>query len=261
MSRLLPVSAALFLAAATLTGLTTGMTTSGFAEEATPPAAVPAPAPAAATATPPAVPPAAAAAPVPVGGDVKPSDDPPDVELTADEKAEKEARKACKIQICAAFRNKKADGGDISCGVVKSWRKAQLTKLVAKLKVTWPYGPVRCTTNVNIKRADLIKAISSDKAEAQLDKHAVSCIVDREKDPSTELKFDFSPKVTFEKGKATHAKMNWGKIEGPALIKSALWTATAADNTINILSSTLVEDINNFVDKKCDDVKGEIAGK
>jgi hypothetical protein len=229
-----------------------------WAEEATKPAAAPAaPAatsPAATTTAAPTATPAAA-------GDVKPSDDPPDIELTAEEKAEKEARKACKVQICAAFRNKSAGGGDISCNVVKSWRKAQLTKLVAKLKVSWPYGPVRCTTNVNIKRADLIKAITADKAEAQLDKHAVSCVVDREKEASTDLKFEFSPKVTFEKGKATSAKMNWGKLEAPTLLKTALWTATGADNTVNILSSTLVEDINNFVDKKCDEVKNEIAGK
>lgn len=245
MNHLLPITAACALTLLGLPGLAEEVAkpTPAAASTAAPAAAVPAtPAPAAST-------------------DAKPSDDPPDVELTSEEKAEKEARKACKIQICAAFRNKKPDGGDINCNVVKSWRKAQLTKLVAKLRVTWPYGPVRCTTNVNIKRADLIKAITVDKAEAQLNKHAVSCIVDREKEVATELKFDFSPKVTFEKGKATAAKMKWGKIEAPTLIKTALWTATAADNTVNILSSTLVEDINNFVDKKCDEVKDDIVGK
>jgi hypothetical protein len=202
--------------------------------------------------------PAPASAPAD-SADVKPSDEP--VDLTPEEKAEKEARKACKVQICAAFRNKKAEGGDISCGVVKSWRKEQLTKLVAKLKVTWPYGPVRCTTSVNIKRTDLIRAMTEDKVDTQLDKHSVACTVDREKEASTELTFDFSPKVTWEKGKATSAQMNWGKLEAPTLLKSALWTATAADNTINILSGTLAEDINNFIAKKCDEVKDEIAGK
>lgn len=152
-------------------------------------------------------------------------------------------------------------GGDISCGVVKSWRKEQLTKLVAKLKVTWPYGPVRCTTSVNIKRTDLIRAMTEDKVDTQLDKHSIACTVDREKEASTELTFDFSPKVTWEKGKATSAQMNWGKLEAPTLLKSALWTATAADNTINILSGTLAEDVNNFIGKKCDEVKDEIAGK
>ena len=120
---------------------------------------------------------------------------------------------------------------------------------------------MRCTSAVNLKRGDLDKAMSSDKIEVQLDKHSVACVVNRAKDGPTEIKFDFSPKVTFEKGKATKAKINWGKIEAPALIKSALWTATAADNTINMLSGTLVEDINDFIGKKCDEVKDQWAGK
>ncbi len=192
---------------------------------------------------------------------VKASDNPPEVELTAAEKAERDARKACKIAICQAFHSKQADGADIACNVVKSWRKEQLGKLVGKLKVSWPYGAVRCTSAVHLKRADLVQAMIDDKLEVQLDKHAVACVVEREPDAPTDIKFDFSPKVTFEKGKATQAKINWGKIEAPAMIKTALWTATAADNTVNILSSTLIEDINSFVDKKCDEVKDQWASK
>ena len=73
--------------------------------------------------------------------------------------------------------------------------------------------------------------------------------------------FDFSPKVSFEKGKATKAKINWGKVTAPTLVKGALWTATAADNTVNVLSSTLVDDINDFIGKKCDEVKDDWANK
>jgi hypothetical protein len=204
----------------------------------------------------------AAATPAPAAtSDAKPSDNPPDAELTADERAEKDSRKACKIDMCTAFRAPKSEGKDIACNVVKSWRKEQLGKLVGKLKVSWPYEGVKCTSAVNIKRADLVKAMTEDKLELQLDKHTVSCVVAREKDAPTDLKFDFSPKVTFEKGKATKAAINWGKIEGPTLIKGALWTATAADNTVNLLSSTLIEDINDFIGKKCDEVKEQWAGK
>ncbi len=205
--------------------------------------------------------PAATTLPAENAAAAKISDNPPDSELTADERAEKESRKSCKVDICTAFRAKKSDGPDIACNVVKSWRKEQLGKLVGKLKVSWPYGPMKCTSTVNMKRADLVKAMTGDKVELQLDKHSVSCSVDRDKEAPTEIKFDFSPKVTFEKGKATQAKINWGKIEAPALIKSAMWTATAADNTINLLSGTLVDDINDFIDKKCDEVKDQWAGK
>jgi hypothetical protein len=195
----------------------------------------------------------AASTPVPAVPDVKPSDNPPEAELTAEEKAEKEGRKVCKASICSAFRTKQAAGGDIACSVVKSWRKEQLGKLVGKLKVSWPYGPVRCTTTVNLKRADLVKAMTDDKVDVKLDTHHVACTVEREKDPPTDITFDFSPTVKFEKGKATKAKINWGKLEAP--------TATAADNTVNILSGTLVEDINDFIGKKCDEVKDQWAEK
>ena len=127
--------------------------------------------------------------------------------------------------------------------------------------MTWPYEGVRCSSKVNLKRADLMKAMSDAKLELQLDPHSVSCVVNRDKEPATEIKLDFSPKVMFENGKAMSAEINWGKIEAPTLIKSALWTATAADNTANILSGTLVEDINDFIGKKCDEVKDQWATK
>jgi hypothetical protein len=206
----------------------------------------------------PATPPAATEA---SKDDVKPSDNPPEAEMTPEEKAEREARKACKVEICSAFRNKKAEGKDISCPVIKSWRKEALTKLVSKLKVSWPYGKVHCMTDVKLKRADLVKAMSEDKVESTLDKHQVSCTVEREKETPAEIKFEFTPKVTFEKGKAAKAQINWGKVEGPTVIKGALWTATAADNAVNMLSGTLVEDINDFITKKCDEVKSEWDGK
>ncbi len=232
------------------------------AEEAKPEAA---PAPAAeAAATPPGdvkAEPAAATPAAPSGGDVKATDSPPEIELTAEEKAERDSRKACKVDICAAFRKPSAGGSDISCDVVKSWRKEQLGKLVGRLKVSWPYGPVRCTSAVKMKRADLHKAMTEVTYETQLDKHEVTCVVDRLTEPAADIKFDFSPKITFEKGLAIKAKINWGKLEAPTLIKGALWTATAADNTVNILSSSLVEDINSFIGKKCDEVKEEWAEK
>lgn len=183
------------------------------------------------------------------------------VVLTKEELEEKEGRKACKVEICAGFRNPQAAGSDIACSVNKSWRKEQLVKMVAKLKVTWPYGPVRCKADIKLNRAELAKAMTESKHTTQLDKHSVVCSIDRGEEAASEIKMEFSPKLTFEKGKATSAKMYWGKIEAPALIKSAMWTATAADNTVNMLSGTLVEDINDFITTKCDEVKDEWQAK
>ena len=182
-------------------------------------------------------------------------------ELTPEELKEREARKGCKVAICAAFRNRKPDGGDISCNVIKSWRKEQLSKMVEKAKVSWPWGQVKCTAPIRLKRDVLIKAMTEPVYEATLDKHKVVCEVEREKDGNAEIKFEFTPKVWFENGKATKATLNWGAIEAPTLVKGTMWTATATDNTFNVLQSTIVEDINDFIDNKCDEVKDEITGK
>ncbi len=180
-----------------------------------------------------------------------------EVELTPEEKAERESRKACKVAICAAFHNRKPDGADIACNIVKTWRKERLEKIVSKAKVSWPWGQVKCVADLKLKRETLIKAMSEPKHEATLEKHQVNCQIERENEAAAEVKFDFTPKVTFEGGKATKAALNWGKIEAPTLVKGAMWTATATDNTFNVLEGTVVEDINDFVSKKCMEVKEE----
>src|SRR5690606_33971749 len=101
-----------------------------------------------------------------------------------------------------------------SCHVVKTWRKEHLQKIVSKAKVSWPWGRVQCVADIKLERDMLIKAMTEPKHEAVLQKHQVACKIARE-EGDAELKFDFSPKVTFEGGKATKAVLNWGKIEAP----------------------------------------------
>jgi hypothetical protein len=183
-------------------------------------------------------------------------------DLTPEEKQERELRKDCKVRICAAFHNRKPEGGDISCNVVKTWRKEQLSKMIEKAKVSWPWGAVKCTADIYLKRDALIKAMTEPKFESKLDKHQVKCEIAGEgQQKSSEIKFDFTPAVIFEKGKAVKATLNWGKIEAPTLVKGAMWTATATDNTFNVLQSTLVADINDFIDNKCMEVKDDWQGK
>ncbi len=178
------------------------------------------------------------------------------LKLTPDEIAEHAARKGCKIKICSAFLLKQP-GDDVSCNVVKSWRKSQLNTMIEKARVSWPWGSVKCTADIKLPREQMIKAMDEPKFELKLEKHTVSCVVEREKEPAT-IKFSFAPQVKFEGGKAKKASLNWGKIEAPTLIKGAMWTATATDNTFGVLQSTLVEDINEFIGSKCPAIKSEL---
>ena len=185
-----------------------------------------------------------------------------DAELTPEERAERDARKSCKVEICRGFRNPAGQPpggqtGDVACSILKSWRKTQLDKMVSKAKVSWPWGPVRCNADIKLSRADLAKAMSEAKYDLKLAPHHVTCTIDREKKDDAQIDIDFTPTVSFENGKAVKAKINWGKVEAPTLVKGAMWTATATDNTFNVMQSTLIEDINDFISKKCDEVKDD----
>jgi hypothetical protein len=184
----------------------------------------------------------------------------PEVELTPEEKLERDQRKACKVALCSAFHIRKPLEGDVTCSVLKTWRKEQLEKMITKGGVSWPWGAARCTTELRFKRATLAKAMTEPHYDAQFDRHQIKCELDREKD-KYQVNVEIAPKVTFKQGKAVKAALNWGKIDAPLLAKSALWPATAADNSMGILQNTVVEDINDFLDAKCTEVKDEWQGK
>lgn len=182
--------------------------------------------------------------------------------LTPEEQAERETRKACKVQICSALHNRKS-GDDVACNITKSWRKEQLDKIVGKGGISWPWGKVVCVAPIKLKRDMLIKALAGPKVEADIGQQSFVCTVDGKEasEPKSEIKADFSPKVTFEGGKASKAVLHWGKIDAPTLVKGAMWTATATDNTFNVLQGMIVEDINRFATEGCDEVKEDWAGK
>jgi hypothetical protein len=182
------------------------------------------------------------------------------IDLTPEEAAEREGRRACKAALCAAFRNP-ANGQNVSCSVKKSLRKEQLEKIVSKAKVSWPWGRVVCTADLKADRAALSSALAADKQVVKFAPHTVTCDIEHEGEDPSKITAEMTPEVTFEKGKATKSVMNWGKVEGPTLVKGLMWTATATDNTVNVLGSMITADVNDFVTAKCDEVKSDWQGK
>ncbi len=179
---------------------------------------------------------------------------------TEAEKKEREGRRACAIELCAVLYNRKPAEGQVACNVQKTWHKEVLTKILAKGKVSWPWGDTRCSSDIKLDRALLVKAMAEPEFEAQFDTYSIRCEI--EKDTTKyDVTLEIHPKVTFKGGKAIKASMNWGKIEAPTLAKTALWPITAADNTFGFLQGLVVEDINEFIATKCMEVKEEWQGK
>jgi hypothetical protein len=182
------------------------------------------------------------------------------IDLTPEEQAEREGRRACKAAMCAAFRNP-ANGKNVACRITKSFRKEQLQKIVSKAKVSWPWGRVICNADLKADRATLSKALSAGNQVVKFPPHKVACSIEHDGEAASNITAEMTPEVTFDTGKATKAVMNWGKVEGPALVKGLMWTATATDNTVNVLGSMVVDDVNDFVTVKCDEVKAEWQGQ
>ena len=177
-----------------------------------------------------------------------------------DEKKERETRRVCAVALCSTLHNRKPATGEVTCNVQKTWRKEILTKILSRGKITWPWGEARCVGDLKLDRATLIKSMTETEFEAQFDKHDLRCELEAETE-KYEVKLQIHPKVTFKQGKAVKAKLNWGKIEAPRLAKTALWSATAADNSFDVLQSAVVDDINDFIQNKCMEVKEEWQGK
>ena len=99
----------------------------------------------------------------------------------------------------------------------------------------------------------IIAAMAQPKFEAKVGKHHVQCQLEAKdgKEAQT-VEFTIDPVVTFENGKAVKAALHWGEVGGSKAAKGALWSASAVDNTLNVLQGVLLEQINEFFGTKCE---------
>ena len=167
---------------------------------------------------------------------------------------EQQARRGCKVSICDTARTKAAQGDKIACKVLKTWPDIDLKSKVLKGALDWPFGHAQCEANISLDRKLIVAATSEVRYEAKIGKHDVTCHLNTKdgKDKHA-LTFTIDPLVTFEKGKATKAVLNWSNVGGTTIAKSAAWSATAVDNTFNVLQGAVIEQINTFF-VACDEV-------
>jgi hypothetical protein len=177
---------------------------------------------------------------------------------TPEEKAEKESRKACKIEICDILATKNPDGEDVSCDLVKTWREADIVKMLGG-RINWPWGKAVCHADIALKREHLAKAMSEPSYEVALPAQTARCTLEQKTDGAPyAIQLSMEPRVTFENGKATAAAANWGEASAPMLIYPLIYAGTGLDNSSNVLGPELVRLVNEFTTKKCAEVKSEL---
>lgn len=178
---------------------------------------------------------------------------------TAEERAQKAAREACKVEICDIFETREQRGANVTCDIGWTWRAEEIVDALGG-RIDWAWGKAACQTQVNVKRAPLAKAMSTPRATVKGDLHAVRCTVEQDGKPYV-IEVELAPRVTFKNGRATEAKVNWGDVSAPAAIYPLLYAATGLDNSTNVLGPEVVRQVNKFVRKDCAAVKDALPGR
>ena len=178
-------------------------------------------------------------------------------ELTPEEKAEKEARKACKMKICDIIATRDPNGENVSCDIVKTWREEDIVKMLGG-KIGWPWGKAVCQSKLELERKSLALAMSDTAREVVMPVQKVRCTLAQktEGEPYT-VEVALAPKVKFENGKATEASLNWGEATAPLFIYPLIYAGTGLDNQANVLGPEVVRMVNEFTTKKCAEFKVE----
>jgi len=95
-------------------------------------------------------------------------------DLTAEERAEKQARKACKVKICDILASKDPQGDDDACDIVKTWREQDITKMLGG-RFNWTWGKAVCQSKLEVKREALVKAMTQANYDVVLPEQKVRC--------------------------------------------------------------------------------------
>ena len=175
---------------------------------------------------------------------------------------EKEARRACKIEICTAFA-KAASGAPITCDVTKTWTQQEITEKMVGGSYIWRYGHAQCTVKL-VPRDNIAKSVTEAKAVATFPEHAFICNVD-DKDPAKSQAFSvhvaFTPAISFENGQVKSVAIEPVKTEGSAIASAAVSSLTVVDKVSGVVSRAAAAEINTFLFEKCKEDGVEITPK
>ncbi len=180
--------------------------------------------------------------------------------LTPEEMAEKEARKACKIEVCDILATGEPHGADVACDIGWTWRQTEIVEALGG-RINWPWGKAVCQSKLTLERASLAKAMTQPRYGAAVGSQTVRCAVHQKEGKPYVIEVALAPKITFKNGKATEASVNWGDVSAPAAIYPLLYAATGLDNSTNVLGPEVVRLVNTFTGKECAAVKDELPGR
>ncbi|MBU1212480.1 MAG: hypothetical protein KJ587_14575 [Alphaproteobacteria bacterium] len=174
--------------------------------------------------------------------------------VALDEKpTEERDLKACEQDLCAMILSKEATGDDLKCAISKTWAKDKIEKGAStKSGLSWGFGDARCTLDLVATRESIVSSVTKPDNKLEMNSHTVKCEIETgEKREVTTINVTLAPKVAFKDGKATKAELNITKVEAPAVIKAVITGADWIEKNVGLFHGEMIEEINEFVAKKC----------
>lgn len=163
---------------------------------------------------------------------------------------EREVLKTCERRLCEIVVKKDPAGDDLVCPLSKTWLGAKIKEDVEKRRLTWTFGDARCSVDLNAKRDLILGAVTKPEHALEFSPHEVKCEIENGTEV-TPIQVTLAPKITFKNGKAEKAWINVKSIEGPAIVKGAIWTAAQIEDSFGLFQSNIIEELNELLGKKC----------
>lgn len=165
------------------------------------------------------------------------------------EAGETEALKACEQRICTMALARKPSGEDLKCAVSKTWDRDTLKKGEDK-SIRWGFGDARCSLDLDVKRAEVIAALTQKAHTVEIPAHTVNCLVERDGKPR-KVTATLAPRLEFKDGKADKIWINLKDIDGPSNVKATVWMAAKLEDNLGIFHKSMIKSVNKFLHQKC----------
>jgi hypothetical protein len=117
-------------------------------------------------------------------------------------------------------------------------------------QVSWGFGDARCSMDINIARAKLIEALTSDRATFHAGRLTANCMVE-ESGKLEKVTAVVAPKIEFRGGKADKVWVRLKSVDGPASITLTLQTAAQLADTFGVFHRQMIKNINRYIDRHC----------
>jgi hypothetical protein len=166
-----------------------------------------------------------------------------------EQRGEEAAIKACDLRLCSILVSKNPAGDNLKCTLTKTWARSSIKEADSQ-KLTWGFGDARCSVDLDVSRATLVSALTSDEAKFRLPRHTANCIVELDGKPE-KVTAVVSPKITFKNGKAQQVWINLKRIDGPAAVQLTVQTAAYLADTLGLFHKHMIKQINRYIERHC----------